>query len=207
MYGKLFRWIASLALLSLILAACGASSTTALGTLDTAAPSPAASSCLVGKWQLTDFTSYFDSVGSTITSSSKLDVTVTNKGTTGDAWFQFNSDGTAEVSGDNFTQSFEMTSTANGSNLDTPASVTIDGTSQANYSVAADQITFNDQQPGDMKVTITIMGNTTDASDVFLGQAGTPEQYIYTCSDANTLSLKVVSTKLDLAPIILTRMP
>lgn len=199
---NLLYWVTGPILLSLTLAACGTSNTTALDTLDTAAPPPAAGSCLVGKWQLTDFTSYFDSVGSSITSSSKSDVTVTNKGVTGDAWFKFNSDGTTEVSGDNFTQSFEMTA----SGLDIPASVTINGTSQANYTVSADQITFNDQQAGDMKVTITIMGNETDATDVFLGQAGTNEQYLYTCTDANTLSLKVVSTKLDFAPIILTRM-
>ncbi|MGD0707064.1 MAG: hypothetical protein ABSA51_01275 [Anaerolineaceae bacterium] len=200
---NLLHWVTGLVLLSLTLAACGASNTTALGILDTAAPSPAAGSCLIGKWQITDFTSYFDSVGSTITSSSKSDVTVTNKGTTGDAWFTFNSDGTAEVSGDNFTQSFEMTA----SGLDIPASVTINGASQAKYTVSADQITFTDQQAGDMKVSVTVMGNTTDATDVFLGQAGTTEQYLYTCTDANTLTLKVVTAKLDFAPITLTRVP
>jgi hypothetical protein len=130
-------------------------------------------------------------------------VTIANKGVTGNAWFEFNSDGTAKVSGDNFTQSFDMTA----SGLDIPASVTINGASQAKYTVSADQITFTDQQAGDMKIIVTVMGNTTDDSNAFLGQTGTDEQYLFTCPDANTLTLKVVTAKLDFAPITLTRVP
>jgi hypothetical protein len=208
---KLFFWIVFLLTLSLALAACGSSTgssgSSGSGPEATAATAtnepPAPGSCLVGKWQISDFTSYFNSVGSKVSSSSKSDVTIANKGVTGNAWFEFNSDGTAKVSGDNFTQSFDMTA----SGLDIPASVTINGASQAKYTVSADQITFTEQQAGDMKIIVTVMGNTTDDSNAFLGQTGTDEQYLFTCPDANTLTLKVVTAKLDLAPITLTRVP
>ena len=201
MHRKLFSWLIIMDLFALTLTACGATSATNPLRLSTAVPSPAASDCLIGNWQISDFTSYFNSIGSKISSTTNSNVTVVNKGATGTVWFKFNSDGTAEVSSDTFIQNFELTSGV----LDIGASVTINGSEQAKYAVSADQIMFTDQQAGDIKIIVTVMGNTTDVSNIFLGQAGTPEQYLFNCIDANTLSLKVVTSKLDFAPIILTR--
>lgn len=205
---KLSYWMG--VLLSLTLVACNSSPATETtgntAESPTAAPvSAAAGSCPVGKWQITDFTSYFDSVGSGIAAKSNSDITITNKGVSGNAWFTFNPDGTAEISGDNFTQNFALTAAAGG--LDIPASVEINGASQANYSLSGDQITFTDQKAGDMKILVTIMGSTTNTTDAFLGKADTPVSYSYTCPDASTLTLKVATSTMDLAPITLTRVP
>jgi hypothetical protein len=178
---------------------------TEAATTAPAAPA-AASTCPVGKWQLSDFTTYFTSLQAMIASKS-TDVKITNNGQSGTAYFTFNTDGTAAVTTDNFTQKFTLTTTINKINLDVPATVAMNGTSTAHYTVAGDQISFDQQNIGDLKIVVTVMGKTTDASDALMGKAGSVTLYQFTCPDTNTLTLKVTSAKVDLAPLSLTRVP
>jgi hypothetical protein len=179
---------------------------TEAGVPTTAAPATAGSGsdCLVGKWLLTDFTSYFASIQAAA-SANNSGMSITNDGVSGKADFTFNQDGTLVLSADNFNQKFTINASANGSTIKIPASVLINGSSNAKYTLKGDQITISDQQAGDLKITITVMGNNTDATNAMLGEVGAMTLYQYACSDADTLSLKVVAIQQDFAPLTLTR--
>ena len=121
--------------------------------------------------------------------------------------YVFNEDGTASVTGDNFSQSLTMSVTVGDQPLDVPITITINGTSTANYSIEGDKISFIDQQPGDMSVNVDVMGSATSMNDL-LGQPGTIQLYQFNCPDANTLSLQVIAIEdMVLAPLTLTRVP
>ena len=132
-------------------------------------------------------------------------MTITSQAFTGKANFTFNSDGTAKFSADNFNQKFTLSTDVSGQKLDIPITLNINGSSTAKYSVADNKITFSDQNQGDQKITVDTMGSASSI-DGLLGKSGTMQLYQYTCTDANTLSLKVIAVKnVDLAPLTLTR--
>jgi len=162
-------------------------------------------SCLVGKWQVADFSAYFNSINNMLPAGS--DATVTNDSVTGSATFEFRADGTGTFVADQFKQSYTMNITADDNTMNIPMSVLINGTANSGYSVEGDEITFHDQTSNDSVITIEIMGTASEIDSDLLGNPGTIKLYKYQCIDANTLSLKVVAVDADLAPLTLTRVP
>lgn len=197
--------ISSLIILTLALSACGSpSSAPAVETPETAVMT---AGCPIGNWQMTDIYSYFASVATSINNLAS-DYTITDLGATGTVQFSFNPDGTSAVSADNFQQSFTMKVDAGDSALEIPVLLTINGTSTATYLVENDQITFIDQQAGDMKITVDISGSSSELGEGLLGQPGSVKLYRFSCDTANTMSLKVIAVSdMDLAPLQLTRIP
>jgi hypothetical protein len=172
----------------------------------TEAPAAAAGDCLVGSWNLTDFTSYMDSIKSNISKDSSNDVTFTSGDFSGKATFVFNTDHTSSLVTDNFSQSFSMAMKISDQTMDIPITLTINGTSTSDYSTDADKITFSNQNGGDMLITIDVAGSATTMDQSMFGEPGTQKLYQYACVDANTLSLKVIAIdNMDLAPLMLTR--
>jgi hypothetical protein len=208
--------ISLITVLAMILSACGGTVPTVAGGAEApagdapATEAPAAAetlACPYGTWQLTDFSGYLTSIQSEV-SNINSDMTVSDLGATGTAIMTFNEDGTGSFSTDNFIESFTMTINAGGANMDIPITLTMNGTSTANYTIEGDQITFLDQDPGDLVIVMNMMGQDTPFDTSVLGEPGTTQLYQFSCADANTLSLKVTAiTNMDLAPLILTRIP
>jgi hypothetical protein len=197
--------ISILAILTLALSACDSPASTPV--VDTPEAAVMTADCPVGNWQMTDISSYFESVAASITNMAP-DYTLTDLGATGTVQFSFNPDGTSSVSADNFQQSFTMKVDAGGNPMEIPVVLTINGTSTATYLVENDQITFIDQQAGDMVITMDAFGSSTEIGDGLLGQPGSVKLYQFSCDTATTMSLKVIAvSSMDLAPLQLTRLP
>lgn len=223
MKNKSFAFIALLLVLILMLSACnpepttpaptggepaaGASTSPAdAGSTGTGSSNAAAvGSCPTGTWTLTDFMPYILSVEQNLSSMTENEYTFSNNTISGMVTYVFNDDGTASVTGDNFSQSLTMSVNVGDQSMDVPITITINGTSTANYSIDGDKISFIDQQPGDMSVSVDVMGSATSMDDL-LGQPGTVKLYQYTCPDANSLSLQVIAIEdMLLAPLTLSR--
>lgn len=208
--------ISLVAMLAMVLSACGGTVPTAVGGADApggAAPATEAPvavetlACPYGNWQLADFSSYLSSLQSNL-NSSQTTATVSDLGATGTAIMTFNEDGSGSFTADNFVESFTMSIDAGGANMEIPITLTMNGTSTANYTIEGDQITFLDQDPGDLVIVMDLMGEQTTFNTSVMGDPGTVQLYQFSCADANTLSLKVTAvTTMDLAPLILTRIP
>lgn len=160
-------------------------------------------SCLVGKWQIADFSAYFNSISNMIPTGS--DVSVTDGSITGTATYEFRADGSGNFVADQFKQAYTMNITANGSNMTIPISVLINGTTETKYSVEGDEITFHDQTSSDTVITIELMGITSEIDSDLLGTPDSIKMYKYQCVDADTLLLKIVETDGVLAPLTLNR--
>jgi hypothetical protein len=194
-----------LAILVLALSACGGTPPAETGS--SAGPA-AVSSCPVGRWQMADFSGYLMSFQNEVNSMSS-DIQVADLGATGLAVFTFNPDGTSSFSADNFVQNFTMISGAGETSIEIPITLNINGTSTAQYTLEGDQINFTSQDTGDLMVTMVMMGGEPiEIGDSLMGEAGAVKLYQYSCTDANSLSLKVIAVSdMDLAPLLLTRMP
>jgi hypothetical protein len=197
---------------ALALTACGKATPVAesTGTADasdatTAAPAAATASCPAGTWALTDFSAYMNSIEANTAAASGSDITMTSQSFTGSSKFDFGSDGTVTLTADHFQQKFTMTTSAGGSKLNIDIALNINGTSKASYTVDGDKISLNNQDNSGMTVTVDTMGTTNPIDGGLLGQAGNIKLYQFACPDANTLTLKVIATKTDLAPLTLTR--
>jgi hypothetical protein len=162
-----------------------------------------AAACLIGKWQLSDFSAYFRSIQSNIESTAS-DITVTDLGQTGTAYFTFNADGSGAIQAEEFNQSFSMAVDAGGSSMEIPAAVTLNGVASSDYSVSGDTITFTNQQYDTFMMDIDVMGSTTTMTPDFFGSADETASFTYTCA-GNTLTWDVILSSLDLAPVTLTR--
>lgn len=169
------------------------------------APVGGGGSCLVGKWQVSDLSAYFNSLSNTLPAGS--DASITNTEVSGTATFEFRADGTGTFVADQFKQAYTMSFTSNGTTISIPMSVLINGTSESGYTVENDEITFHDQTSNDSVITIDIMGNTTQVDSDLLGTPGSIKLYKYQCTDANTLMLDVVAADSALEPLTLTRIP
>jgi hypothetical protein len=214
MKNRLIGTCGVLIIIALALTACNlgstpsTSSTEAVTTAPTAAASAAPDTCLVGSWSLTDFAPYMDSIKQNLSSKSNNNVTFTSGDFSGSATFVFGADHKTSLKMDNFTQSFTMSMKVSDTNMDIPITLTVNGNSSADYSVDGDQITFSNQNPGDMKVNINTAGTDSTMDQSMFGDPGTQKLYQYSCVDANTLSLKVIAVEnMDLAPLILNRIP
>lgn len=215
---KYFFVFSLLAIMALVLSACGGTAATtasdgptaegvATDSAVTADASESALACPYGKWQVTNFDSYMQSVMSNI-NNMQTEATVSNNSTTGTAYLTFNEDGTGSFEADNFINSFTMSISVGGASMDYPVVLTQNGTSTAHYTVEGDKITFLDQDLGDLVITIDVSGSTTNLDTSVLGTPGETQLYQFTCVDANTLSLKVTAVEnMDLAPLTFTRVP
>jgi hypothetical protein len=205
--------VSLIAVLAMVLSACGSGTpadTSSNPGGDSAGNAPAAAAapaCPYGKWQLTDFSSYLFSLQSNL-NNMQTSMTISDTGATGTAIMTFNEDGTGSFSADNFVESFTMNFDAGGTPMEIPVTLTMNGTSTANYTVEGDQITFLDQAPGDLVIVMNMMGQDTPITTSMMGDPGTVQLYQFSCADANTLTLKVTAiTNMDLAPLELTRVP
>lgn len=169
------------------------------------APVGGGGSCLVGKWQVSDLSAYFNSLSNMLPAGS--DASVTNTEVSGTATFEFRADGTGTFVADQFKQAYDMSFTANGTTINIPMSVLINGTAESGYTVEGDEITFHDQTSNNSVITIDIMGNTTQVDSDLLGTPGSIKLYKYQCTDANTLMLDVVAADSSLEPLTLNRVP
>ena len=202
-----FTMIVLVVALMLALSACGsgAASSPTSPTSSSSSSSAASGTCFIGTWNLTDFSSYIDSLKSSMETGG-ASVSITTQPFTGNDQFVYSSDGTAKFTANKFEQKFTITRTANGKTSVIPVSLDVNGTSTSKYSVSGDELSFSDQNESGLKTTITAMGNTITATTSLMGKAGTVEVYQFSCPDANTLSIKAVATnKADYAPITLTR--
>lgn len=213
------RFILSLSVLTivvLLLSACSGS-TTPTGGGEPSAPGssteapasateiPAASTpdCPYGKWKVTNFDTYMQSVTASI-SSMASDVTVSNTTTTGDAYLTFNEDGSGSFMADNFIVNFTMEI----SSMALPVVLTQNGTSTAHFTISGDQITLEDQDMGDYTILMDMAGTTSNLDFNVLGNPGEVQLYQFSCPSADTLSLKVIAVDdMDLAPLELIRVP
>jgi len=166
----------------------------------------AAGDCLVGTWNMSDFTTYFTSLQQNLSSMTNGDYTFSDSSITGNAQFIFNADQTTEFRGENFNESVTMSTKVGENTMDIPMTITINGSSSATYSVDGDKISISDQDNGDLVINIDIMGTPSTLDQGLLGQPGTTQLYQYSCTDPDTLSLKLIAIQnMDLAPLILTR--
>jgi hypothetical protein len=211
---KLF-FLSILVILTLTLSACGSTPTPVESTSApaasaapaTEAPLAAAPACPVGNWQITDFSGYMSSLAANLNNMS-TDVKVTDQGYTGTAKFTFNPDGTSKFTAENFVENFSVSMGVSGTAVTVPVAFNINGSSTADYIVEGDQITFTNQDTGDLTITYNMSESEMDLSSSLLGEPGTVKLYQFACADQNTLSLKVTAiTNMDLAPLILTRIP
>jgi hypothetical protein len=205
--------ITLIAIMTMVLSACDTPAPVdapadSSGDVSTEAPAAAESlACPYGTWQLTDFSSYLSSLQSNLNSSQST-TTVSDLGATGTAIMVFNEDGTGSFTAENFVESFTMVIDTGGTPFEIPITLTMNGTSTANYTIEGDQITFLDQDPGDLVIVMDMMGEQTTFNTSVMGDPGTVQLYQFSCADANTLSLKVTAvTDMDLAPLELTRVP
>ena len=185
----------------MILSACGGTVPTAPGVADVpagdvpATEAPAAAETLACPY------------GNCL-NNSQPSATVSDLGATGTAIMTFNLNCSGSFTAENIVESFTMSIDAGGTPMDIPITLTMNGTSTANYTIEGDQITFLDQDPGDLVIVMDMMGEQTTFNTSVMGDPGTVQLYQFSCADANTLSLKVTAvTTMDLAPLILTRIP
>ncbi len=176
--------------------------TTSAGISDTGS---AGGDCLVGNWQVTNYPDYIASLTNMFPQGSSTSMTINDQGSTGTIQMQFGADGTATFKATDFTEKFSMASTQSDSTLNIPIDIAMNGNSTSAYSVSGDEISFSDQNQGDLNMSISIMGTPTQLDSSLFGTQGTVTVYQYSCVDANTLSLKVIIVDRDLTPLKFTR--
>lgn len=205
---KLLLALSLMAIMTLVLSACSGAAAPSAGS-GTDAPVAAVSTpdCPYGKWQVTNFDSYMQSVMTGI-NNMQTEATMTNTGTSGTAYITFNEDGTGSYSAENFINNFTMSFLAGETTMDIPVILTQNGTSTAHFTIDGDKITLDDQDLGDYVITIDISGNTSNMDTSVFGTPGSTKLYQFSCPDANSLTLKVIAVEdMDLAPLTLTRVP
>jgi hypothetical protein len=220
MKNKTLVILAIILVFSLLLSACDAGNTTPESAAnETSAPSgteaPAVTEdavsvgvCPVGTWKVTDLMPYMVSLEQNLTAQTGGDFTFSNTSYSGDAEFVFNADQTASFSGADFTESMTMSTNVNGTSMDIPMTIKINGISTARYSTDGDKLSISDQDNGNINISIDVMGNSSGIDQGLLGEPGTIQLYQFACPDANTLTLKVIAVEnMDLAPLTLTRVP
>jgi hypothetical protein len=203
--GILFVTVILLVVLMLVISACGSSTVTptasspsspsgSSGTSVAGSSSSASGTCYVGTWKMGDFSVYIQSLKSSMETGGAK-VTIDTQAYTGTDQFVFNSDGSASYTATNFEQKFMINRTANGKTVSIPVAIDENGTSTSTFTVSGDQLSFTKQDASGLKATLNAMGTTTTMDTSLLGKPGTVSVYTFTCPDANTLTLQVVSTK------------
>ncbi|MHB8136467.1 MAG: hypothetical protein ACYDH1_19830 [Anaerolineaceae bacterium] len=216
-----FSLLSLVLVLGLALTGCGTTSTTptfetsstseaeATATealIATEAPNAETGDCLVGSWNLTDFSSYMESIKSNISQESNGDITFTSGDFSGSATFVFNPDHTSSLITDNFTQSFTMIMSLSDQPIEIPITLIINGKSTAEYTIEGKNITFSNQNENDILIAVDVAGSMTTMTQSLFGDPGTQKLYQYDCIDSNTLSLKVIAVdNMDLAPLMLNK--
>jgi len=204
--GTLFMTIVLAVMLAGVLSACG-SSTASLAASPTSSSSSSSSAsaggssaigdaCYVGTWKMGDFSVYIESLKNSMETGGAT-VTITAEAYTGSDQFVFNADGTATYTATNFEQKFTINRTSGGKTVSIPVAIDENGTSTSTYTVSGNQLSFTNQDASKLKATINAMGTSTTMDESLLGKPGTVSVYDFSCPDANTLTLKVDSTKMS----------
>jgi hypothetical protein len=158
--------------------------------------------CPFGEWQLTDFAPYMTSLQQNLTAMTDNEYAFSGNVYSGSAQFDFENDLTAKFSAENFTQKFTMSAAG----IDIPIIIEINGSSTSEYSVERDQISFSNQDAGDLIINISVMDSPSTIDESLLGEPGTIKLYQYACPNPDTFILKVIAVEdMDLAPLTLTR--
>ncbi len=153
-------------------------------------------SCLIGRWIVTDMAPYF--------LTAFEDIEVKYEGTSGNAWYQFNRDGTVLIEAIDFTQSFTIQTS--GANV--PADIILDTISFAKYRIEGNKVYFSEQTLSDTVFQIEIFGERTDLEAYLLGDPAAGETaFLYECVGSNQLYLTPPLKNYEVFPVILERYP
>lgn len=167
----------------------------------TAVPTPAPTeitdaggSCLVGRWIITDMSPYFQSAFE--------GTTITYEGSTGNAWYQFNREGSFLLEAIEFTQFASVKIGMNEISME----VVLDGVAFASYRVEGNKVIFNDQRTSGLVFEAEIFGERTDLQAGLLGDEASGEvAYLYECVGSNELHLTPPLEGYEVFPILLER--
>lgn len=157
-----------------------------------------ADACLIGRWIVADLSPYFQ------TALEGTDITFV--GSSGNAWYQFNRDGSVFLEAIQFTQS----TTIKTDTLDVPVDIIMDGPGFASYRVEeAGKIIFSDQQSSSLVFEVEVFGERTDLDTLgLLGDPALSESvFLYECQGSNRLLLTPPLKNYEVFPIILERYP
>jgi len=169
--------------------------------LPTAVPTPlltdtpdVAKSCLIGRWIVTDMSPYFQ------TAFEGTDITY--QGTSGNAWYQFNLDGSILLEAIEFTQSASIKV----GTTEIPMDVILDGVGFASYRIEGNKVIFDNQQTSGIVFQVEVFGERTDLEAALLGDAAKGEvAFLYECVGSNQLQLTPPLNDYAVFPILLER--
>lgn len=167
----------------------------------TALPTPAPTeitdagdSCLIGRWIVTDMSPYFQSAFE--------GTSLTYEGSAGNAWYQFNRDGSILIEAIQFTQF----ATAKIDTTEIPMEVILDGVGFASYRVEGNKVIFNNQKTSSLVFQAEVFGERTDLQAGLLGDAASGEvAFLYECVGRNELQLTPPLDGYEVFPILLER--
>jgi hypothetical protein len=153
-------------------------------TAPTATPLPASgSACLVGTWELSDMSTYMESV------MAKSGSAVTLVGQTGGFVYTFGADGNAHVEAQDFTMKMSM----DVQKLKFDINITISGAADSQYTATADKVTYSNGKVNGLKISATMNGTelfstTPDELAAMFGVSPDPKYntFGYQC-DGDTL--------------------
>lgn len=178
--------------------------------LETAAPTEAPAepgACLVGSWNMTDFSPFVNSLQDSMNASSGgQNFTIENYQATGVANMTFNADNTAVFTAEEYVQSYTLVTNISGQSMSFDNRLTMNGSGTANYLVEGDTITFSNQDNSGWTIMVETLGTVTELDQSLFGEPETLQLYQYSCPDADTLALKVIAIEsMDPEPFLMTR--
>ena len=168
----------------------------------TAAPLPASGgACLVGTWELSDMSTYMESV------MAKSGSAVTLVGQTGGFVYTFGADGNAHVEAQDFTMKMSM----DVQKLKFDINITISGAADSQYTATADKVTYSNGETKNLKVSATMNGTelfstTPDELAAMFGVSPDPKYntFGYQCQGDTLVYTPPIT---DAQPITLKRVP
>lgn len=155
-------------------------------------------SCIIGRWIVADAAPYFQ------TAYEGTDIVY--NGTSGNAWYQFNLDGTVLFEAVQFTQS----STIQSGSVDVPVDVTIDGPGFADYRIEEiGKIIFSNTQSASIYMQVEVFGESQvlDTIGLLGDPAADQTVFLYECQGKDRLLLTPPLKNYEVFPLILERYP
>ncbi|MCX7976715.1 MAG: hypothetical protein N2646_06545 [Bellilinea sp.] len=154
--------------------------------------------CIIGRWIVADAAPYFQ------TAYEGTDIIY--NGTSGNAWYQFNLDGTVLFEAVQFTQS----STIKSGSVEVPVEVTIDGPGFADYRIEEiGKIIFSNTQSSSIFMEVEVFGEreVLDTIGLLGDPAADQSVFLYECQGENRLLLTPPLKNYEVFPLILERYP
>lgn len=155
-------------------------------------------SCIIGRWIVADAAPYFQ--------TAYEDTDIVYKDTTGNAWYQFNLDGTVLFEAVQFTQS----STIQSGSVEVPVDVTIDGPGFADYRIEEiGKIIFSNTQSASIYMQVEVFGESQvlDTIGLLGDPAADQTVFLYECQGEDRLLLTPPLKNYEVFPLILERYP